>query len=175
METRAVGANQLKLRDVPAEGTRDMMVFAMDIVRNCSTQGYIFRSRGDRQKESARHGEVEYLCKGGAGFGRKQAGLRVELDQTVHSRGDEKIAVFQEADIAVTATHANRKHSVMQTGGDGRKVTLPMERDDLCVIAWVTAPGLERRRDRRLLLLLRGGEFQLRWWCGGRHSLRISD
>ena len=68
-----------------AEGSGDVVVFAMNVVGNCSAYGYIFRSRCDGQKESARDGEVENLCERGSCFAAQNAGSRVEVQEAVHA------------------------------------------------------------------------------------------
>ncbi len=82
----AVGANEFELRDVAAEGSGDVVVFAVDVVGNCSTEGYILRSGSDREEEAAGDGEVEDLRESDSGFGGEEAGLGVEVDEAVHRR-----------------------------------------------------------------------------------------
>ena len=41
---RAVGADEFELGDVAAEGSGDVVILAVDVVGNCSTEGYIFCS-----------------------------------------------------------------------------------------------------------------------------------
>src|SRR5438270_7691341 len=94
----AVGADELELGDVAAEGSGGVVVFAVDVVGYCSTQGYIFCTRGDGEEEPAGDGESEDLREGYAGLGSEEAGLGIEVDEEVHSRGEQEIAVFEEAD-----------------------------------------------------------------------------
>ncbi len=151
---------QLELRDVAAEGSGGVVVLAVDVVGDCSTQGYIFCAGRDGEEEAAGDGEVEDLREGDAGFGGEEAGLGIEVDQAVHAGGEQEIAVFEEADVAVAAAHAYGECSVVQAGGDGGKVALPVERDDLCVVVGVAAPGFEG--SLALQLLVRGGKIELR-------------
>jgi hypothetical protein len=138
------------------------MIFAVDVVGNCSTQGYIFCSWGDREEEAARDGEVEDLREGDTGFGGEEAGLGIERDQAVHSGGEQEVAVFEEADVAVASAHAYREGSVVEACGDGGKVALPVEGEDLGVVGGVAAPGFEGRLACQLLV--RGGKIEL-WRC----------
>ena len=73
---RAIGANQLKLRDVAAEGARNVMILAVNVIRNCSAQRDILRSGRDGQEEPARHREVQNLRQRNARLGSQQARLR---------------------------------------------------------------------------------------------------
>src|ERR1700732_2518575 len=107
---------------------------------------------GETGRKKAGDGEVEDLREGDAGLGSEKAGFGIEVDQAVHPGGEEEIAVFEEADVAVAAAHAYGEHSVMKAGGDGGKVTLPVEREDLCVVVGVAAPGFEGRRASDLLV-----------------------
>src|SRR5438477_6842947 len=59
-----VGAQEFELGDVTAEGAAGVVVFAMDVVGYCSTQGYIFCSGGDGKEEATRNGKVEDLREG---------------------------------------------------------------------------------------------------------------
>src|SRR5438445_1133942 len=95
----AVGAEELELGDVAADGSGGVVIFAVDVVGDCSTEGYIFCAGGDGEEEAARDGEVEYLREGDAGFGGEEAGLGIEGDQAVHAGGEQEVAVFEEADV----------------------------------------------------------------------------
>ena len=71
-----------------AEGSGDVVVFAVDVVGNCSAEGYIFCAGRDGEEEAAGDGEVEDLREGDAGFGGEEAGLGIEVDQAVHAGGE---------------------------------------------------------------------------------------
>src|SRR5438477_4751140 len=157
----AVGAAELELGDVAAEGSGGVVVFAVDVVGYCSTEGYIFCSGGDGEEEAAGHGEVEDLREGDAGFGGEEAGLGIEVDEAVHSGREQEVAVFEEADVAVAAAHADGESAVVQASGDGGKVALPVEGEDFGVVVGVAAPGFEGGFDRQLLL------------CGWKLELRV--
>ena len=141
---RAVGADQLELRDVAAEGSGDVVVLAVDVVGNCSAESYVLRSGRDGQEKAAGNGEVEDLRERDARFGGEEAGLGIEGDQAVHAGGDQEISVLEQADVAVAAAHADRKGSVVQAGRCGGKVALPVQRDHLCGVGRVAAPGFKR-------------------------------
>ena len=75
----AVGADELELGDVAAKGSGDVVVFAVDVIGDCSAERYIFGAGGDREEEAAGNGEVKDLREGDAGFGGEQAGFGVEV------------------------------------------------------------------------------------------------
>ena len=169
---RAVGADQLELRDVTAEGSGDVVVLAVNVVGDGSAEGHILCSRRDGKKEAARNGEVEDLRQRDAGLGGEQAGLGIEGDQAVHARGHQQVAALEQADIAIAASHADRQHAVVHPAGDRRIVALPVQRNDVRVVVRVAAPGLKGRLTRELFV--RGAEVQFRRcsWSGG-HGLCV--
>jgi hypothetical protein len=120
------------------------MVFAMDVVGNCSAEGYIFCSGSDGEKKTTGDSEVEDLREGYASFGGEEAGFGVEVDEAIHRGGDEEVAVLEEADVAVAAAHANGERTVVEVGGEGGEIALPVEREELCAVGRVAAPGFER-------------------------------
>ncbi len=75
----AVGADELELRDVAAEGSGDVVVLAVDVVGDGSAEGDVFGAGGDGEEEAAGDGEVEDLGEGDAGFGGEEAGRGVEV------------------------------------------------------------------------------------------------
>ena len=103
---------------MPAEGTRDVVILAVNVVGNCSTQGYIFGSRRDGKEKPAGDGEVEDLREGDAGLSSKQARFGIKVDQAVHPGRLQQVAVFEEADVAVAAAHADGERAVVEAGGD---------------------------------------------------------
>ncbi len=88
----------------------------------------------------------------------------IKGEQAVHAGGDEEVALFEEADIAVAAAHADGENGVMQVIGDGGVVALPVQRDEVGAVVGVAAPRLEQGGG--------GGDgFFWRGWFG--HSYRI--
>ena len=87
--------------------------------------------------------EVENLGEGDAGFGGEEAGGRVEMDETVHAGGDDEVAVFEQAGIAVGAAHAYGEGSVVEAGDVGGEVGLPVLGDEVGGIMRVATPGFE--------------------------------
>ena len=81
-----------------------------------------------------------------SGFGGEEAGLGVEVDEAVHAGGDEEVAVLEEADVAVAAAHAYGECAVVEASRDVEEVALPVERDDVCGVGGVAAPGFEGSR-----------------------------
>ena len=148
----AVGADELELGDVAAEGSGDVVVFAVDVVGDCSAEGYVFCAGGDGEEEAAGDGEVEDLREGDAGFGGEEAGLGIEGDEAVHPGGEQEVAVLEEADVAVAAAHAYGERAVVEAGGDGGEVALPVEGDDVGAVVGVAAPGFEGSWTVQLLL-----------------------
>ena len=86
-QARAVGADELELRHVAAEGAGDVMVLAVDVVRDRAAERDVLRAGRDRQKEAARNGEVENLRERDAGLGGEDTGRRIEPEQAVHAGG----------------------------------------------------------------------------------------
>ena len=76
----AVGADELELGDVAAEGSGVVVVLAVDVVGYGSAEGYVLCAGTDGQEEAAGDGEVEDLGEGDAGFGGEEAGGGVEGD-----------------------------------------------------------------------------------------------
>ncbi len=142
----AVGADELELGDVAAEGPGGVMVFPVDVVGYCSTQGYIFCSGRNGQKKAAGDSEVKNLREGDSALCGEEAGLGIEVDQAIHAGGQKEVAVFEEADVAVAAAHTDGERSIVQAGCNGGKVALPVERDDLRAVGWVAAPGFKGGR-----------------------------
>src|SRR5580698_11417960 len=119
------------------------MIFAVNVVGNCATQCHIFCSRRHWEEEASRNGEVQDLRERNACFGGEQTSLRVEFNEAIHPRSQKKIAVLQQTNVAVASTHANRQCAVVDAGGDGREIALPVEWKDPCTIGWIAAPGFE--------------------------------
>lgn len=141
----AVGADEFELGNVAAEGPGAVVIFAVDVIGDCSTESYIFCARGNGKKEASGNGEVEDLREGDAGFGGEEASLGVEVDEAIHCGGDEEVAVLEEADVAVAAAHADGECAVVEVGSECGKVALPVERKKFCAVGRVAAPGFEGR------------------------------
>ena len=171
----AVGADEFELGDVAAEGSGDVVVLAVDVVGDCSTESYVFCAGRDGKEKAARNGEVEDLREGYSSFGGEEAGLGIEVDEAVHAGGDEEIAVLEEADVAVAAAHAYGQRAVVEAVGDGGKVALPVERDDVRAVGWVAAPGLEGSRAGGLGGLVLEALLLDCLDLGRRHGYRIPD
>src|ERR1700677_3368632 len=80
---RPIRTDELEAWRVQPECARDMVVLAVDVVSNGSTDGYVFGARTDRQKPTARQSEVKYLRQSHPGFAAQQTGLPVERDQAI--------------------------------------------------------------------------------------------
>ena len=114
VDAGAVGADELELGDVAAEGSGGVVILAVDVVGDCSAEGYIFCSRSDGEKEASGDGEVEDLGEGDARLGGEEAGLGVEVDEAIHGGGDEEVAVLEQADVAIAAAHADGERAVVE-------------------------------------------------------------
>ncbi len=136
----AVGADQLELRYVAAEGAGVVVVLAVDVVGDGAAERDVLGARRDRKEEAAWHGEVEDLRQRNAGLRREQASDRVEVQQAIHGRGLEKRAVLEQADVAVASTHANGKRAMMDAVDCAREVALPVQMLELRLIHGIAAP-----------------------------------
>ena len=136
----AVRAHQLEAGNVVAKGARSLMVLAVDVVGNGATERNVLRPRSDRQKEAARHREVENLCQRDAGLGGQDAGLGVEVEQAVHARRLQQVAVFQQANVAVAAAQSHRQRAAAQPSHHTGKVALPVEGDEFRVVLGIPSP-----------------------------------
>ncbi len=98
-----------------AKGAGDVMVFAVDVVGNCTADGDVFCAGSHGQKEAARDGEIENLGEGDSGFTAQDSGLRIEADEAVQPTGDARPAggkegaVFKQADVAIATASAYGK------------------------------------------------------------------
>lgn len=162
----AVGADEFEPGNVAAKGSGGVVILAVDVVRNCSTEGYILCAWRDGEEEASGNGEVEDLRERDAGFGSEEAGLGVEVDEAIHCGSDEEVAVLEEADVAVAAAHADGECAVVEVGGECGKVALPVEREELCAVGRVAAPGFEGR-------LHLGGRFLCCGWIWHRDRILV--
>src|SRR5271168_1192123 len=63
-----------------------MMVLAVDVVGNRSSNSYVFRPRAHGQKPSPRYGKIENLRQGHPSFAAQPAGLGIERDEAIQVR-----------------------------------------------------------------------------------------
>ena len=181
VEALAVGADELKLGDVGAEGAGEVVIFAVDVVGNGAAEGDVFRSRGDGEEPAVRDGEVEELGEREAGFGGEDSLLLVKAEQAVHAGGDEEVAALEEAGVAVAAAHADGEctggHAVVVLQDPG-VVGLPGERDECAVVERVASPGFKGDWAFELVVDVvpgRGGPvLEYRRVGGGRHCYQNS-
>src|SRR5207248_3432043 len=129
-------AAELELGDMAAKGSGGVMILAVDVVGYCTAQGYIFCGGGYGEEEATGDGKVEDLREGDAGFGGEKVGFGIEVDEAVDAGGEQEVAVFEEADVAVAAAHADGKSAVVQAGGDAGKIVLPVEGEEFGVVVW---------------------------------------
>src|SRR5215467_12460634 len=93
-----------------AEGSGEVVVLAMNIVGNCSTDSYIFCSGSDGQKESARYGEVEDLSQRDPCLAAQYTRAGVETQKAVHAARLQQRATLQQTDVAIAAPCADGQY-----------------------------------------------------------------
>ena len=129
-----------------AERAGGFVVLAVDVVGDGAAERDVLGSRRDGKEEAARDGEVKNLCECDAGFGREDTTVGVERQKAVHRCGLEQRAVFEQADVAIAAAHANGQRAAVNTVEHRGEVALPVHRQNRRVVGRIAAPGLKRRR-----------------------------
>lgn len=121
-----------------------VMIFAVNVVGNCTTDGYIFCPGRNGEEISARHGEIEDLLQGDAGLAAEQSHRRIEMQQPVHAGSLEQRAVLEETHVTIAASEAHRQ--LRDRGSLGqRKVGGPMQRNHFRLQFWIPSPRFKLR------------------------------
>jgi hypothetical protein len=141
---RPIRTYELEAWRVQSERARNMMIFAVDVVGNRSTDGYVFGARAHRQKPAAGHSEVQNLGQRHSSFAAQQTGLLVERDQAIKIWRAQQCPILEQANVAVTASHAHRQHFFAGDPGR-RKILFPEEGADFSGEPRIAAPGFKVR------------------------------
>src|SRR5271163_4185267 len=119
-----------------------MMVLAVDVVGNRSSNSYVFRPRAHGQKPSPRYGKIENLRQGHPSFAAQPAGLGIERDEAIQVRRLQQGPMLQQANVAVAASHANGEHFRFRSDGCW-KIFFPEQGVEFRGLLWVAAPGFK--------------------------------
>src|SRR6185312_10989990 len=150
-ELPSIRAHQLKARNVPAESSGDMMIFAVDVIGNGAAHGDELGSRKDGKEKASRHCEIENFSEGRTGLAAENSGRGVEVEQAVDTAGESRPArpqqrsVAEQANVAIAAASAHSQHA-SRRGRAERKLTGPVERDNFRFQFWIASPALKAGR-----------------------------
>jgi hypothetical protein len=86
-----------------------MVVFSVDVVRNCTTDRDEFCSESDRNKKTLWYKQMKNLGQRNPRFASHGTGCGVEPDESVQSGGREKRAIVVQTTVAVTTPLAVRE------------------------------------------------------------------
>ena len=102
----AISTCEHNLNNMVTKATGDMMVLAMYIIGDSTTQRRQLRTRHDRQHPTARHDHSLYITQQEARFTLQKTACFVKSDEAIEHRGVPQHATGIEAYIAIAATHA---------------------------------------------------------------------
>jgi hypothetical protein len=115
-----------------------MMIFAMDVVSDASTQRDIASTRRDRQKPAAREEGLNEFINGYPSFGADYATGRVELKNSVHAGHQCDLAIGIQGDITVAPAQASGDLRLVLSG---EQVTVALGPDESAGGLWEVIPA----------------------------------
>jgi hypothetical protein len=104
----AVREQQLGPQHVVAEAAMPVVILPVHVGGDGATERGEGGARGGRRHEAARHESRDQVAEGDPGLGHQNAGARLERDQPVKSRRDDRRAAVVERGIAIAARAAER-------------------------------------------------------------------
>ena len=143
---RTVRTQELEPEHVLAKRAADVMVLAMDVIRNRAADSHELRSRRDAEKPSARHGHLQNLREQHAAFAREPPRRPVETHESIDSPRVNQQSAVVEAAVAIAAPVPERQPRNV-TRDLTQAPRAMMQLHDLVIRPWVPAPRLVDRAD----------------------------
>ena len=122
------------------ESSRAVVVLAMDVVCDGTTDGNVLGSGKDGEEPSARHHHVQDRAERHACLAAQHAALLVEADETIEGARRQQHASFVEARIAVASSLPVRQH---RNAIEARHLVAPGDWLHLLLHARVAPPGFD--------------------------------
>ena len=134
---------QSDLLNMSAEASRAVMVFAMNVVGDCSANGNEARAGRDGKEPSLRQKHIDDVREADAAFAAQHPSEFVESENAVEAAAVDQFAAGVETGIAIAASKAIREQGIRRGSFENlRQLIVPSRFVDMLVRRLrVTSPG----------------------------------
>ena len=109
-------ANQPELCHVSSKSSRSVVIFAVDVIGDCSTKRDELRARSHRQEPSFRNEYLQNSGKAHTALGSQDPRLRIKSDEVRQPRGFNDRVVVVDAAIPVAPSKSEGKYGAVILG-----------------------------------------------------------